>query len=127
MNKNNLRTCICCGKEYEYCPVCSKYDKYPSWMANFHNKNCREIFKTAIEYVSNNISDEEARARLDKCNLDEKENFETSVLEMIEKLYPSEIEIMPEPEIATDESTEVEENIKPITRKSKNRGGKSRQ
>lgn len=125
MNKNNLRTCICCGKEYEYCPICSKYDKYPSWMTNFHDANCREIFKTAIEYVSNNISDEQARARLDKCNLDNKENFEVSVQEMIEKLYPLKTEIIPETE-TTEKITK--ETKQPVTRKkNKSRGGQSRQ
>lgn len=106
MKKDYLRTCICCGKEYEYCPRCGKYDQYPRWMTNFHDANCREIFQTTIEYMSHNITDDQTRARLDKCDLSNKGTFDHSVQVMLDKLYPQQPKIMPEPEASESEETE---------------------
>lgn len=123
MKKNDLRTCICCGKEYEYCPRCGKYDQYPHWMTNFHDANCREIFQTAIEYMSHNITDDQARTRLDKCDLSNKVTFDSTVQRMIDTLYPPKVEIMPKPEV-----TESEETEQPLVRKKiKIKGGQSHQ
>ncbi len=128
MKKDYLRACICCGKEYEYCPRCGKYDQYPRWMVNFHDSNCREIFQTTIEYMSHNITDDQTRARLDKCDLSNKASFQDVVREMIDKLYPPKVEIMPEPEVAVEETVELEETEQPLVRKKiKIRGGQSHQ
>ena len=128
MKKDDLRTCICCGKKYEYCPRCGKYDQYPRWMTNFHDANCREIFHTTIEYVAHNITDDQARKRLDKCDLSNKESFDPAVREMITKLYPPKVEIVPEPEVA-EETVESEETEQPLVvrKKIKIRGGQSHQ
>jgi len=126
MKKDNLRICICCGKEYEYCPRCGKYDQYPRWMTNFHDANCREIFQTTIEYVAHNITDDQARTRLAKCNLSDKENFDPAVRDMIDRLYP--VTVIPEPEVATEEVAESEEIVQPLVRKKiKIKGGQSHQ
>lgn len=123
MKKDYLRTCICCGKEYEYCPRCGKYDQYPRWMTNFHDANCREIFQTTIEYMSHNITDDQARTRLDKCDLSNKVTFDSTVQRMIDTLYPPKVEIMPKPEV-----TESEETEQPLVRKKiKIKGGQSHQ
>ena len=123
MKKNDLRACICCGKEYEYCPRCGKYDQYPRWMTNFHDANCREIFQTTIEYMSHNITDDQARARLDKCDLSNKSTFDHSVQVMLDKLYPPKLTIMPEPEVP-----ELEETEQPLVRKKiKIKGGQPHQ
>ena len=123
MKKNDLRACICCGKEYEYCPRCGKYDQYPRWMTNFHDANCREIFQTTIEYMSHNITDDQARARLDKCDLSNKSTFDHSVQVMLDKLYPPKLTIMPEPEVS-----ELEETEQPLVRKKiKIKGGQPHQ
>lgn len=120
----DLRKCICCGKEYEYCPKCGKYDKYPRWMINFHDANCNEIFKTAIEYVAHNITDDQARARLDKCDLSNKTAFQPAVQVMINELYPP--VDMPKPETATDAVEDTKDARPLVHKKIKIKGGAER-
>ena len=43
------RTCICCGKTYEYCPNCQR-DVKPLWMVSFHNETCKELFNLVSAY-----------------------------------------------------------------------------
>lgn len=92
-------------------------------MTNFHNANCREIFQTTIEYMSHNITDDQARTRLDKCDLSNKATFDPTVQGMIDTLYPPKVEIMPKPEVA--EPKEVEQPL--VRKKIKIKGGQSRQ
>ena len=120
---SNLRACICCHKEYEYCPNCGKYQNLPSWMAIFHDANCRLIFRTATDYEAHNITDDQAREILDTCDLSRRELFIDSIQKMLDKLYPPKVEIMPKPEVAEPKETE-----QPLVRKKiKIKGGQSRQ
>ena len=43
------RKCICCGKEYEYCPNCHKELK-PLWMASFDCETCKDLFNIVSAY-----------------------------------------------------------------------------
>jgi len=43
------RKCVCCGKEYEYCPTCAKKDQ-PQWMVTFCSEPCKELFNIVSAY-----------------------------------------------------------------------------
>lgn len=83
MTKKNNKTCICCGTKYTYCNRCEEFDKYPIWMTLYHDENCKEIFMTAADYLAKDISKEEAKAKLEKCDLSAKDTFNKKVLEVI--------------------------------------------
>lgn len=38
------RTCLCCGREYKYCPTCSADSGKPKWMSEFDTEVCKDLF-----------------------------------------------------------------------------------
>lgn len=74
MVKNN-KTCILCKKKYSYCSNCAEFDNLPYWMTCYCSKNCKEIFDTLSAYNMNQLTKEEAKFCLDKCDLSYKGNF----------------------------------------------------
>ena len=85
--KKRIRECVVCGAEYTYCNNCREYASKPSWMAIYHDGNCRNIMNIATEYMAGNISKADAKAELDKCDLTNKKNFKESVLKAIDEIY----------------------------------------
>ena len=120
MRKNN-KTCIVCSTKYTYCSGCSEFDKYPRWMGIYHEENCKNIFDITSKYLNGQISKEEAKEELGKCDLSNKKNFNKSILDAVNKIMASDKkkkkEIIIEPikpvevvdEIKYEESESVEE------------------
>lgn len=85
MSKYN-RKCLLCGKEYEYCPTCTKDYNKPIWYRNFHEENCRTIFYILTDYKAGNLSKEDAVEALDHCNLDNQEGWSDRNRELLEEI-----------------------------------------
>ncbi len=49
-----LRKCVCCGKEYEYCPNCGKKSQ-PLWMVSFCSETCKDLFNLVSAYNINRV------------------------------------------------------------------------
>lgn len=49
-----MRRCVCCNKEYEYCPGCHKKDQ-PGWMVTFCSLPCKELFNLVSAYNTKRI------------------------------------------------------------------------
>ena len=86
MAKTKARKCIVCGKEYEYCNRCSSHASMPTWMALYHDDNCRNIMNIATEYMAGNLPKADAKSQLDKCDLTNKKNFKESVVKAINEI-----------------------------------------
>lgn len=86
MAKTKARKCIVCGKEYEYCNRCSSHASMPTWMALYHDDNCRSIMNIATEYMAGNLTKTEAKFQLDNCDLTNKKNFKESVIKAINEI-----------------------------------------
>lgn len=71
----NLRKCIVCGKEYEYCPRCSRFAHLPKYMFTYCSENCKEIDYITASYANGHITVEDAKAQLKNYDLTEKDNF----------------------------------------------------
>jgi len=61
------KTCVVCGEKYSYCYNCNTKD--PSWMALFHDENCKKIFDTVNKLYFNHITEAEALDILRECNV----------------------------------------------------------
>lgn len=48
------RKCVCCSKQYEFCPTCAKKDQ-PAWMVTFCSVTCKEFFNLVSAYNSKRI------------------------------------------------------------------------
>ena len=86
MAKTKARKCIVCGKEYEYCNRCSSHADMPTWMALYHDDNCRNIMNIATEYMAGNLTREDAKSQLDNCDLTNKKNFKESVANAVNEI-----------------------------------------
>ena len=86
MAKTKLRKCIVCGKEYEYCNRCSSHAAKPTWMALYHDDNCRSIMNIATEYMAGNLTKADAKSQLDNCDLTNKKSFKESVVKAINEI-----------------------------------------
>lgn len=80
------KTCIVCGKEYEYCNHCSSYSHVEAWHNIYHDENCRKIFNTAANYHAELISADEAKEEFLKCDLTNKKNIKPSIAQLIDEL-----------------------------------------
>ena len=72
--KRYRRICTVCGKEYEFCPDCREYALQPSWKNIYHDENCREIAHI-LTATGRTITVEEAKEKIAKCDLTNKDNF----------------------------------------------------
>ena len=84
------RKCYLCGENYKYCPTCSQDKMKPSWMAEFHNENCKNIFNIATRFNLKLLTKAEAKAEMDKCDLSNRENFKAYVQRDLENIYAQE-------------------------------------
>lgn len=109
MIKKNNRKCVCCQTEYYFCPNCSDYDTLPRWMTIFHDENCREIFNTVSSYCNNVITKDQAKKRLDKCDLSNKHTFKDSIKSKISEIYRETLVEAVEKEIAKEAEKEIVE------------------
>lgn len=69
MAKRGERTCIVCGKLYEYCPHCGKGKPEEGWRNLYDSKECRSIFRICSDYAFKHITAAEAKSRLSKYNV----------------------------------------------------------
>lgn len=76
MSKNDLRMCCVCHKEFQFCPVCNPEDRLkPTWHFAYCSENCRDIYDVTSNFEDGRISDVDAKAKLDKLDLSNKNNF----------------------------------------------------
>lgn len=102
--RKRTRTCIVCGVEYTYCNSCKEHASQPSWMAIYHDGNCRNIMNIATEYMAGNITKADAKSALDKCDLTNKKNFKESVIKAVNEIYATK-------KVAKTEAGKVAEEI----------------
>ena len=55
------RSCILCGKVYEYCNSCSAFQDKPVWMFSYCSEDCKDITSLLTDYIFNKISKEEVK------------------------------------------------------------------
>ena len=111
MAKTN-RICLTCNTKYSYCPNCNKKD--PTWMAEFHDENCKSIFDICTRFNMQLLSKDEAKAALENCNLSNKANFKSYVQRDLKNIFAEDEIIIPvEAEITKDE---VVVEATPVTR-----------
>lgn len=83
------RTCVCCGKNYEYCPGCHRKDQ-PAWMATFCSEPCKELFNIISAYNVKRISKDVVKNYLSEHNVDS-EKYVGPVRKVIEEVMKEDV------------------------------------
>lgn len=65
----NNRTCLTCGKTYEYCGSCPSGLNLPVWKNLFDTENCKIIFETVSDYAQKVITKQSAKEKILACDL----------------------------------------------------------
>lgn len=64
-----LRSCIFCGKTYEYCNHCKQNSNSPAWMFNFDSEKCHDLYDVIAGYNIGIKKIEDVKATMDKYNV----------------------------------------------------------
>ena len=81
------RKCYLCGENYKYCPSCSQDRMKPSFMAEFHSENCKNIFEICTSFNVGLMSKSEAQEALNTCDLSNKANFKSYIQRDLENIF----------------------------------------
>lgn len=122
MGRRN-RECYLCGQDYNYCPTCSQDKLKPTWMAEFHEENCKNIFDICTRYNMQLVNKDEAKAALEKCDLSNKANFKPYVQRDLENIFAEDkITVNVNAKIKEITADEVVVEVEPVVRsKAKNK------
>ena len=55
------RTCVICGKHYEYCTNCDRFLNYPAYMAMYCSQECVDLFNVLSSFEAGQTSKEDAQ------------------------------------------------------------------
>ena len=114
MGRRN-RSCYLCGEHYQYCPTCSQDRTKPSWMAEFHSENCKNIFDICTRFNMELFTKDEAKAAIEKCDLSNKLNFRPSVQNTLSNLLKVEEVVFEETQVEEEPFTlNVDAEIKEV-------------
>lgn len=103
-----VRSCILCGKKYEYCNTCSAFQDKPVWMFSYCSEDCKDITSLLTDYIYNKISKEEVKEIIGSKDTSRHMQYKGSY----GKAY-KEIMDETEPEIPEENKTEkdIEEDV----------------
>lgn len=90
---NKERICSVCKRTYKYCPSCKEDAKKPTWLFAFCSENCRNIYNITSDFENNQITDIEAKAKLEKLDLSRKEYFGESYKNSIASIMKAKAQI----------------------------------
>lgn len=95
MSKNDLRMCCVCHKEYSFCPVCNPEDRLkPTWHFAYCSENCKDIYNITSSFENGRLSDIDAKAKLEKLDLNEKDNFGESYQKSIDSIMKAKAQVI---------------------------------
>ena len=87
MGKKNNRTCIICGKNYTYCPVCNSGDaNKPTWYFIFDGQNCHDIYEVCTQYRDGEIDAKVAYEKISKLDISNIKDFYEATRIQIEEI-----------------------------------------
>ena len=94
MSKNNLRMCCVCHKEYPFC-LCNPEDRLkPAWHFAYCSENCKDIYNITSSFENGRLSDIDAKAKLEKLDLNEKDNFGESYQKSIDSIMKAKAQVI---------------------------------
>ena len=83
------RKCICCGREYEYCPTCNKADQ-PVWKVTFCTERCKDLFNIVSAYNTKRIGKPDLQSFLMEHGITEPSKYNAPIRKVLEEVsFPS--------------------------------------
>ena len=116
MSKNDLRICCVCHKEYPFC-LCNPEDRLkPTWYFAYCSENCKDIYNVTSAFEDVRMTDIEAKEKLEKLDLSEKDDFGESYQKSIASIMKAKAQVIKK----ENKKTEVKFDKKDIVTKVEN-------
>ena len=96
------RTCVVCGKHYEYCTNCDRFLNYPTFMTMYCSKECVDLFDVLSRFEAGQTSKEDAQKVLQGMDQNKMKMLKNSMANTYKKI------------IAEDKPVETKEEVEPI-------------
>ena len=96
------RTCVVCGKHYEYCTNCDRFLNYPTFMTMYCSKECVDLFDVLSRFEAGQTSKEDAQKVLQGMDQNKMKMLKNSMANTYKKI------------IAEDKPAETKEEVEPI-------------
>lgn len=96
------RTCVVCGKHYEYCTNCDRFLNYPTFMTMYCSKECVDLFDVLSRFEAGQTSKEDAQKVLQGMDQNKMKMLRNSMANTYKKI------------IAEDKPAEIKEEVEPI-------------
>ena len=84
------RSCLCCGTKYQYCPTCSNDRMKPTWMTEFCEESCKELWTVATKFNMQMLTKEEAKEAISALKLKDKSVYVDCVQRDLENIMAEE-------------------------------------
>ena len=102
-----MRKCVCCDKEYEFCPSCKKKDQ-PAWMVSFCSEPCKGLFNIISAYNSKRVGKGAVQAYIAEQKITDFTKYTPSIKRALEEVVT--VAIAPRVELPKVEPVKVEEH-----------------
>ena len=84
------RTCVVCGKHYEYCTNCDQFISYPTYMAMYCSKECVDLFDVLSSFEAGQTSKEDAQKVLQTMDQSRMKMLKNSMANSYKKIMAEE-------------------------------------
>lgn len=102
------RSCILCGKVYEYCNSCSAFQDKPVWMFSYCSEDCKDITSLLTDYIYNKVSKEDAKKIIGTKDTSRHMKYKGGYGKAYKEIMG---EIDSEKEVVEKENKEVKQNV----------------
>ena len=86
------RTCVICGKHYEYCTNCDRFLNYPAYMAMYCSQECVDLFNVLSSFEAGQTSKEDAKKVLQGMDQGKMKMLKNSIANSYKKIMAEESE-----------------------------------
>ena len=118
-----IRTCMICGKSYEFCNNCREYAQEPGWKILYHDEKCKMIGDLWYAYRGKEISKEDVRRAMSnvKPNIDKALEYDGTIASKeIRAIFDIKEEVADEqPKVEVEDIKVASEKQQPKKRTSK--------
>lgn len=84
------RTCVICGKHYEYCTNCDRFLNYPAYMAMYCSQECVDLFNVLSSFEAGQTSKEDAKKVLQGMDQSKMKMLKNSIANSYKKIMAEE-------------------------------------
>ena len=84
------RTCVICGKSYEYCTNCDRFLNYPAYMAMYCSQECVDLFNVLSSFEAGQTSKEDAKKVLQGMDQSKMKMLKNSIANSYKKIMAEE-------------------------------------